>query len=56
MTTPTPSPAGKALQRVLTISGLNGWSVIVISGLGTLLALAMGDLASVLIEVHPQSI
>ncbi len=49
MSTPSPTPAAKALKRVLTISRLNGWSVIIISGLGALLALAMGDLTSVLI-------
>lgn len=49
MTTPAPKPQEKALQRVLTISRLNGWSVIVVSGLGVLLALVLGDLSSVAI-------
>lgn len=40
----TPSPAEKALKRIVTISLLNGWSVAVIAGIGTLLALALGDL------------
>jgi len=44
--TPTPTPPEKALKRVLTISRLNGWSVIIIAGLGVLLALALGDLSS----------
>jgi len=45
----TLSPAEISLQRVLTVSRLNGWSVIVISALGSLLALAIGDLLSALI-------
>ena len=49
MPTPTLSPAEISLQRVLTVSRLNGWSVIVISSLGSLLALAIGDLLSALI-------
>ena len=40
-----PSPAEKTLKRVLTISRFNGWSVIVIAALGTLITLAMGDLS-----------
>jgi hypothetical protein len=51
MTSPTPSPAAKALQRVLTVSRINGWSVCVIAGLGSLLALALGDLTSLFIGV-----
>jgi len=49
MPSPTLSSAEKTLQRILTISRLNGWSVIVISALGSLLALAIGDLLSVFI-------
>ena len=49
MTTPTLTPAEKALQRVLTISRLNGWSVTVIASLGSLLALVLGDLTSLFI-------
>ncbi len=49
MTAPAPTPQEKALQRVLAISRVNGWSVIVIAGLGILLALALGDLSSVVI-------
>jgi len=44
MPTPAPTPQEKSLQRVLTISRLNGWSVIVVAALGILLALALGDL------------
>ncbi len=49
MPTPEPTPQDKALKRVLAISRLNGWSVIVIAGLGVLIALALGDLSSVFI-------
>ena len=49
MPAPTLSPAEISLQRVLTVSRLNGWSVIVLSALGSLLALAIGDLPSALI-------
>lgn len=41
---PPPPPADQALARVLKISRLNGWSIALISGLGTLLSLAFGDL------------
>ncbi|HEY5345159.1 MAG TPA: hypothetical protein VIK62_02320 [Verrucomicrobiae bacterium] len=40
-----PSPAEKTLKHVLAISRFNGWSVIVIAALGTLITLAMGDLS-----------
>lgn len=43
MTVPPPPPAQKALQRVLGLSRLNGWGVVLVSGLGTLVALALGD-------------
>ena len=49
MTNPAPTPQEKALKRVLTISRLNGWSVIIVAGLGVLLALLLGDLSSVAI-------
>ena len=48
MSTPAPSPAAKTLQRVLLVSALDGWSVIGIAALGTLLALALGDLSSLI--------
>jgi len=44
MTTPEPTPAQKALKRVLTVSRFNGWSVIIVAGLGILLTLVIGDL------------
>jgi hypothetical protein len=49
MTTPAPTPEAKTLQRVLLISRLNGWSVIIVAGLGVLLALILGDLTSIFI-------
>ena len=47
MTAPERTPAQKALQRVLLVSAIDGWSVIVIAALGTLLTLLLGDLAGV---------
>jgi len=44
MTMPEPTPAQKALKRVLTVSRFNGWSVIIVAGLGILLTLVLGDL------------
>ncbi len=41
MTAPQPTPAQKALQRVKTVAWLDGWSLIVIAGLGFLVALLM---------------
>ena len=43
---PQPPPAQKALKRVIGLSRLNGWSVVIFGGLGTLLALALGDWSS----------
>src|SRR5258708_16432877 len=47
MTAPQPTPAQKALKRVLLVSAIDGWSVIVIAALGTLLTLLLGDLSGV---------
>jgi hypothetical protein len=44
MITPAPTPPEKALKRVLAVSRFNGWSVIIIAGLGILLTLLLGDL------------
>ncbi|MBI2517044.1 MAG: hypothetical protein HYV95_09020 [Opitutae bacterium] len=41
---PPPLPSEQALARVLKISRLNGWSITILSGLGTLVSLAFGDL------------
>ena len=49
MTSSEPKERDKTLQRVLKISRLNGWSVIIFAGAGILLAGAMGDLVSVFI-------
>ena len=38
-----PAPQEQARQRVLSISRLNGWSVVVVAALGTLLTLALDD-------------
>ena len=43
MIPPAPTPPEKALKRVLTLSRLNGWSVVIIAGLGVLLALLLLD-------------
>ena len=51
MTNSAPTPQGKALKRVLTISRLDGWSIIVIAALGILLTLLLGDLSSLLVGV-----
>ena len=44
MTTPEPTPQEKALKRVLLISWLDGWSLVVIAALSLLLTLAFGQL------------
>ena len=43
MTAPSPTPPQKALKRVTGLSRVNGWSVVLVAGLGGLIALAMGD-------------
>ncbi|MDI1337479.1 MAG: hypothetical protein PSU94_14955 [Lacunisphaera sp.] len=47
MTAPAPTPPQKALKRVTGLSRINGWSVVLVAGLGGLVALAMGDWLSV---------
>jgi hypothetical protein len=49
MTTPEPTPADKALKRVLAVSRLNGWSVAIFAALCVLVALGMGDLLGIAI-------
>lgn len=44
MTPAVPTPAEKCLARVLKLSRLNGWSIVIIAGLGGLLSLLFGDL------------
>ena len=43
--TPPLPPAQAALQKVLKVSRLNGWSIAVFAGLCTLVSLAFGDWA-----------
>ena len=43
MPDPQPTPPQQALKRVIGLSRLNGWSVVIVAGLGALIALAMGD-------------
>jgi hypothetical protein len=62
MAPPGPTPEVKALTRVLLISAIDGWSVVALSALGTLLALAVGEyivalaglliMAAGLLELH----
>jgi hypothetical protein len=51
MTPPGPTPEVKVLTRVLLISAIDGWSVVALSVLGTLLALVLGDLSSVVVSL-----
>ena len=51
MTDPAPTPAQKVLHRVLLIAAIDGWSVIVIAGLGILLTLLLGDFSSLFVGV-----
>lgn len=41
-----PTPREKALRRVLAVSRVNGWSVVVFAALGTLITLALGDFST----------
>lgn len=43
MTAPTPTPPEQILRRVLLVSALDGWSLVAIAGLGTVLTLIFGD-------------
>lgn len=47
MITPEPTKAEKTLKRVLFISAFDGWSVIAIAALGTLITLLFGDYSGV---------
>lgn len=47
MPAPPLTPSQQALKRVTGLSRINGWSVVVVAGLGALVALAMGDWLSV---------
>lgn len=43
MISPASTPPEKTLRRVLLIAALDGWSVMAIGALGSLVAMAMGD-------------
>jgi len=47
----TPTPAEKTFSRILKLSGLNGWSAIIIAGLASILAFFMGDLVGLSVGV-----
>ncbi len=47
--TTEPMPPEKALKRILRISLLNGWCVIVFAALGSLITLAMGDFSGLVV-------
>lgn len=51
MTVPAPTPSEQILRRVLLVAALDGWSVVAVAGLGTLLALLLGDLSGGLVGV-----
>ncbi len=51
MTTPEPTPQEKALKRVLTVSWLDGWSLIIIASLSLLLTLVLGELLGISISL-----
>ena len=46
-----PTPAETTYTRVLRLSALNGWSVVIIAGLAGILALGMGDLVGLSVGV-----
>jgi hypothetical protein len=49
MTAPTPTPEEKTYRRVLLVARLDGWSILIVAALGSLLALVLGDLVGVLV-------
>jgi hypothetical protein len=49
MTVPEPTPQEKTLKRVLLISAIDAWSIIIVSSLGTLITLLLGDLSGVFV-------
>ncbi len=51
MTTVELTPQDKALQRVLRVSWLDGWSLIIIAGLSLLLTLVLGELLGLAISL-----
>jgi uncharacterized membrane protein HdeD (DUF308 family) len=51
MSTPEPTSQAKTLRRVLLVSAIDGWSIVAIAGLGTLITLALGDLVGLVVGV-----
>jgi hypothetical protein len=49
MTAPAPTPEEKTYRRVLLVARLDGWSILIVAGLGSLLALGLGDLVGMLV-------
>ena len=44
-----PTPEEKIYRRVLFVAGFDGWSVVIVAGLGTVLSLLFGSLTGILI-------
>ena len=49
MTTPSSFTPDQALQRVLKISRLNGWSVVLFAGFCTLITVLLGDVTGIVV-------
>lgn len=49
MSTPELSPEEKTLKRVILIAAIDGWSVVAIAALGSLITLALGDLSGLVV-------
>lgn len=49
MSVPASTLQEKTLKRVLLVSAIDGWSIIVIAGLGTLLTLVLGEFSGLLV-------
>jgi len=47
MSTPEPTPADRALKRVLAVSRINGWSVTLFAALCVVVTLVIGDLVGI---------
>lgn len=48
---PELTPQEKSLHRVLFVSAIDGWSVVILAALGALASLALGDLSGVFIGI-----
>jgi len=51
MTTPAPTPAEKALKRVLGLAAFDGWSLVVVAGLSLLLTLLLVNPLGIVISL-----